>query len=203
MDKAERTKKYIIEKAAPIFNKKGYHGTSLSDLTGITKLTKGSIYGNFDNKDDIAINCFLFNVETITSEIKAKMAVARNPIEKLFVFPNVYRRIYKSVIENGGCPIANTLIEADDTHPLLSNLAIDVIHNLECSIVSIINEGKASGEIIKTVDPLKTAQILITLFEGGIVLAKATGKDSFMIGAIEQVERIIESVRISFANCNN
>ncbi|MCX8129518.1 MAG: TetR/AcrR family transcriptional regulator [Clostridia bacterium] len=194
MDKAERTKKYIIEKASPIFNRRGYHGTSLSDLTEATKLTKGSIYGNFDNKDDLAINCFLFNVDKITDEIKSKIAAIKNPIEKLYVFPNVYRRIYKSILDNGGCPIANTLIEADDTHPLLNNLAIDVIHGLECNIASIIEEGKASGEIIETVKSQKTAQVIITLFEGGIILAKATGKDSFIIGAIEQVESIIGSL---------
>jgi TetR/AcrR family transcriptional regulator, transcriptional repressor for nem operon len=195
MDKAERTKKYIVEKASPIFNKKGYHGTSLSDLTDATKLTKGSIYGNFDDKDDIAINCFLFNVDKIICEIKSKMAGIKNPIEKLHVFPNVYRRIYQSVIENGGCPIANTLIEADDTHPLLNNLAMNVINGLECNLVNIIDEGKASGEIIETVEPLKIAQIIITLFEGGIILSKATGKDSFIISAIEQVENIIKSMR--------
>lgn len=195
MDKAEKTKKYIIEKAAPIFNKKGYHGTSLADLTKATKLTKGSIYGNFDNKDDVAINCFLFNVNKIISEIKSRMVEIQNPIEKLLVYPHVYKNIYKSVIENGGCPVANTFIEADDTHPLLYKLAMDVIDRLESNIISIIDEGKACGKIIDTTSSMKTAQIIITLFEGGIILTKATGKDSFIISAIEQVEILIESIK--------
>lgn len=45
--KSERTRQFIIEKVAPIFNRKGYAGTSLSDLTEATGLTKGAIYGNF------------------------------------------------------------------------------------------------------------------------------------------------------------
>ncbi len=53
--KAERTRKFIVERTAPIFNMKGYSGTSLTDLTAATGLTKGSIYGNFENKDDVAI----------------------------------------------------------------------------------------------------------------------------------------------------
>ncbi|MBL7756118.1 MAG: TetR family transcriptional regulator, partial [Chitinophagaceae bacterium] len=47
--KAERTRQHIIEKAAPFFNKKGYADTSLSDITAATGLTKGAIYGNFEN----------------------------------------------------------------------------------------------------------------------------------------------------------
>jgi TetR/AcrR family transcriptional repressor of nem operon len=37
---------------------KGYSGTSMSDITAATGLTKGSIYGNFENKDEVAIAAF-------------------------------------------------------------------------------------------------------------------------------------------------
>jgi AcrR family transcriptional regulator len=43
VSKSERTKQYIIEKTAPVFNEKGYAGTSLTDLENATGLTKGSI----------------------------------------------------------------------------------------------------------------------------------------------------------------
>ncbi len=33
MSKAEKTKAFIIEKSAPIFNIKGYAGTSLKDIS--------------------------------------------------------------------------------------------------------------------------------------------------------------------------
>ncbi len=58
MNKAERTKQFIIEQTASIFNKKGYAGTSLQDITAATSLTKGSIYGNFGGKDDVALAVF-------------------------------------------------------------------------------------------------------------------------------------------------
>ncbi|MCP2807331.1 TetR family transcriptional regulator, partial [Salmonella enterica subsp. enterica serovar Typhimurium] len=61
--KAERTRQYIIDKAAPIFNKKGYAGTSLNDLIEATGLTKGAIYGNFENKDEIALEAFDYNLK--------------------------------------------------------------------------------------------------------------------------------------------
>ncbi|HEV8130883.1 MAG TPA: TetR/AcrR family transcriptional regulator, partial [Acidobacteriota bacterium] len=32
MTKGEQTRRQIVEKAAPLFNRKGYEGTSLSDL---------------------------------------------------------------------------------------------------------------------------------------------------------------------------
>ena len=51
MGKAEETRQYIIEKSALIFNKQGYAGTSINDITDAVNMTKGAIYGNFENKE--------------------------------------------------------------------------------------------------------------------------------------------------------
>ncbi|MGW8959428.1 TetR/AcrR family transcriptional regulator [Paenibacillus sp. NPDC055715] len=194
-NKAEKTKAYIIKKTSPIFNKKGYYGTSLSDITNATKLTKGSIYGNFKDKDDVAVNCFLFNVNNITDEIYNNMQGAKNSLEKLLFFPKIYRKMYKDIIANGGCPIANTLIESDDTHPMLLKLAIDTLHGLENYLVSIIEEGILYGEFIETTESHKTVQTIITLCEGGMILTKSTKKESYLINAIETIEEIIYSLK--------
>jgi AcrR family transcriptional regulator len=61
MSKAEKTKQFIIEKTASLFNTKGYTSTSLSDITKATGLTKGSIYGNFENRDKVALEVYQFN----------------------------------------------------------------------------------------------------------------------------------------------
>ena len=42
LTKSDKTRRFIIEKTAPVFNKNGVAGTSLSDLTSATGLTKGS-----------------------------------------------------------------------------------------------------------------------------------------------------------------
>ena len=63
--KAEQTTRFIISTVAPIFNKNGYYGTSMSDITAATGLTKGAIYGNFKNKEDLAFAAFEFNVDLI------------------------------------------------------------------------------------------------------------------------------------------
>lgn len=55
MTKAERTKKFIIEQAAPIYNEKGVAGTNVDDVLDATKLTKGAIYSHFKNKDDLSM----------------------------------------------------------------------------------------------------------------------------------------------------
>jgi AcrR family transcriptional regulator len=46
-NKGERTRSYIIERSAPLFNRQGYAGTSLKDIMEATGLEKGGIYNHF------------------------------------------------------------------------------------------------------------------------------------------------------------
>src|SRR5215204_2574009 len=71
VSKADQTKAFIIEKTAPLFNTKGYEGTSMSDIEAATGLTKGSIYGNFTNKDEVALAVFDFNLQKIDNIIRS------------------------------------------------------------------------------------------------------------------------------------
>ena len=58
MTKGENTRREIVEKAAPLFNQKGFEGTSLSDLMRVTGLQKGGIYRHFSSKEELAGEAF-------------------------------------------------------------------------------------------------------------------------------------------------
>src|SRR5580693_231420 len=58
MRKGEQTRQEIIQKAAPIFNQKGFDGAALSDLMRATGLEKGGIYRHFDSKQELAAEAF-------------------------------------------------------------------------------------------------------------------------------------------------
>jgi TetR/AcrR family transcriptional repressor of nem operon len=194
LSKAERTKRYIIEKSAPIFNKKGYAGTSLSDLTQATGLTKGSIYGNFKNKDEVAVCAFNHNLEFIIQSLATEIDRAETYVEKLLAYTRVYRRNIKAMQAIGGCPILNTVIDADNTNDTLRALAVDTIFNWKRAITGLVRKGKAAGEIKDGTDETVVAENIICLIEGGNAMTKATGETSYIRNAINQTETIIHSI---------
>ena len=71
--KAERTTAFIIKTVAPVFNKHGYVGTSMSDLTHATGLTKGALYGNFENKEALAVAAFEYNSNKLLQAIDSEL----------------------------------------------------------------------------------------------------------------------------------
>src|SRR5512136_605263 len=47
------TSRRILTQAMKIFLRKGYHGTSIDDITRAAKLTKGALYWHFKGKEDL------------------------------------------------------------------------------------------------------------------------------------------------------
>ncbi len=195
MGKAEQTKKMIIEKAAPIFNKKGYAGTSISDLTESTGLTKGAIYGNFGNKNEIALAAFDFNVNKIITELKLEINKADNSINKLLAISNYYLTNYNEIYKRGGCPIINAAVDTDDINASLNRKVKEKIELLRKTIIQIIKEGILQKEIITSTNPDLFATIIISLIEGGNLLSKTSGNMEYLINSMKQIETLIMDIQ--------
>lgn len=176
MSKAEKTKQFIIEKTAPIFNTKGYSGTSMSDITEATGLTKGSVYGNFENKDEVAIAAFKFNIKKLQDTFAAEIDKQKTFKDKLLVYPRLYSNYYDLKVTPGGCPILNTATEADDTHPILKKNVERVLLWWKEKLIYFIEQGIATGEFkAKNIDAERTALTFIAIIEGAVMIAKITG----------------------------
>ncbi|QRQ99860.1 TetR/AcrR family transcriptional regulator [Dyadobacter sandarakinus] len=193
--KAGRTRDFIIEKTADIFNRQGFAGTSLSDLTKATGLTKGSIYGNFENKEEVALAVFEYNRVRIYKYIQDEMAGAATFHDKLMVYGKVYRRVIEATGNMGGCPILNTAIEADDTNPLLKQGAAKAVISWQQALISIINSGMGAGEFRQDTAAADLAISIIALIEGAVMIAKVTDDLSRMDQVLGTVERLIAGIR--------
>ncbi|MEW6196898.1 MAG: TetR/AcrR family transcriptional regulator [Bacteroidota bacterium] len=191
ISKAERTRQFIIEKAAPIFNKKGYTGSSLSELVKETGLTKGAIYGNFKNKDEIAAAAFEFNLARIREVIELSNVDEENAVKKLLRIPEFYRKKARELGASGGCPILNTAVEADDNNSLLYKHVRQTVSHWTSNIEKIINEGKTKKQIRDDVSATELAVVIISLIEGGIMLTMIMNEATQLMTALDKVESLI------------
>jgi TetR/AcrR family transcriptional regulator, transcriptional repressor for nem operon len=196
LSKAERTKQFIIEKAATVFNEKGYAGTSMSDLTMATGLTKGSIYGNFENKDDIALAAFDHNFQLVTTYIKQQMETRHSIVEKLLVYPEIYRRFWEFPFLQAGCPVANTAIEADDTHPALKTKAAFALQFWRNAVEYRLKTGIENGEIKPDTNTTEFVAVLTSVIQGSVLQAKVSGNRMYLNASMNFLERMINDLSV-------
>lgn len=188
MSKAEKTRQFIIEKTATLFNTKGYFSTSLSDITGATGLTKGSIYGNFENKNEVAIEVYKYNSGVLRKNLSKSFSDEFPTMtDKLYAFVSFYRKNWKFVFQSGGCPLMNAATESDDTFPELKNQVKRSFEVWIKTISDIITTGQESGEFRKDINPDDYASLFIILLEGGILLSKTTGNEKHLNLALDKI----------------
>jgi AcrR family transcriptional regulator len=191
MKKSQRTKRYIIEKTAEIFNKKGFIGTSLTDLTTATNLTKGSIYGNFRDKEDVAISAFNFNYQNLIKKFATRLSHEDGAIGKLNAFLDVYEESFQELMQLGGCPILNNAVDSDDTNERLRHLSVKAFKDWNHNIASIIRKGVADKEIYASINADSYADLFLVNIEGGLLLAKSTGERHYFDHAIRHLRTIV------------
>lgn len=193
MTKAERTKRFIVEQVSPIFNKKGVYGTSLSDMTEATGLTKGAIYGNFKDKDSLAMACFDYNLRFLQKGLYKSLAKQGTAVDKLKALIEFYKEHFDQVAENGGCPLMNSAIEADDAYPLLNERVQNTLALWRKEVIGIILHSQENYEVERNAKAEDLAHTFIALMEGSIMIAKTMNDDAFFHQGMEVLERIVEN----------
>jgi TetR/AcrR family transcriptional repressor of nem operon len=174
MTKGEHTRKRILEAAAPIFNQRGYDGSSLSDLMEATGLKKGGIYRHFSSKQELAAEAFdyawtawqarVFRLDEKASSIDTLKQLIANFVK------------YRSSVP-GGCPLLNTAVDADDGNSVLRTRAAAALRSWLGQVQSIIEQAKERGETRRAVDSGMVATLIVASLEGALMMSRLQRSD--------------------------
>jgi AcrR family transcriptional regulator len=178
--KGERTRQRIVELAAPVFNRQGYVGASMRDLISATGLEKGGIYNHFGSKEQLALEAYDFAMNRVEAHLARSQDGITDPIERLTRMIEAFALSARRPAIEGGCPIMNTAIEADDTHPDLRNRARESMTRWHRLVGRIVKDGKSAGLLKDDIDPYALASTLTGALEGALMLSRLYDDPSHM-----------------------
>jgi TetR/AcrR family transcriptional repressor of nem operon len=171
MSKGEDTRREIVAKAAPLFNQKGFEGTSLSDLMRVTGLQKGGIYRHFSSKEELAGEAFDYAWQKAVERRLEGVDEAVDAVERLSKMIDNFVDIRTGLVA-GGCPLMNTAVEADDGNPVLRARAHGALQGWMSRLTKAAADGIAKGEINPRVDPKALGQLIISTLEGALLISR-------------------------------
>jgi AcrR family transcriptional regulator len=196
MSKAGRTRQYIIDKSAPVFNTQGFAGTSLKDLTKATGLTKGALYGNFRDKEEIAGAVFHYSMDKVREAACMKMGKAEKYRDKLLSLLDFYALyVFNSPIP-GGCPIMNNAVEADDYHSFIRKAVVAEMRKTTTFISDLLEQGINGGEFRADIKPKDLALLFFCSIEGAIVVSRVSSSDLAMKLVVSHCRSMVEQICI-------
>ena len=171
MTKGEDTRREIVEKAATLFNQKGFEGTSLSDLMRVTGLQKGGIYRHFSSKEELAGEAFDYAWKKAVERRLEGLDEAADAVERLKKMIDNFVDIRTGLVP-GGCPMMNTAIEADDGNPALRARARGALQGWMARLTKATEDGIARSEIDSRVDAKALGQLIISTLEGALLISR-------------------------------
>ena len=190
--KAERTRQFIIEKAAPIINRKGMAGTSMSDIMDATHLAKGCLYGNFENKEEICLEAFQFLVRKFVTGAEQRMKKYNSAKDKLFAFLDYYSDD-RFRIENGGCPLLNFGVEADDTNPKIREEVRLAITGTQTNLKRLIEAGIEAGDFRPDISPEAMAVKIHIMLEGAALVSRIQNRSDVFDLVVQSIKKELNS----------
>jgi TetR/AcrR family transcriptional regulator, transcriptional repressor for nem operon len=194
MSKGERTRRRIVERSAPIFNTRGYSGTSVGEVAREAELEKAGIYNHFSGKEDLALAAFDFSTGIMRRRFEKALEGEEGVLVRLLAIVDEFGRLIEDPPVAGGCAMLNTAVESDDAYPVLKERAAWVATDWLRLVGGLVKEGVASGELKADADPRETATVVVATLEGALMLGKLLDDPEHLRRAERHVTRYLRSL---------
>ena len=192
LSKSERTKQFILETAAPIFNQKGISGASIDDVLDAAKVTKGCLYGHFESKEDLSLQVIDFLLENNNKKILTTISKGKTAKAKVFAFLDFYKDPLNTHVA-GGCPLFNVAVESDDNFPEIKKRVATALRQGQELFTRILQKGIDNGEFSNQLDAAAYAFKAMAAVEGALVLCRAMSTAKPMHGLIKSLKAELDS----------
>lgn len=174
-----------LDKALIAFTERGYHATSISDLTEAMGLTAGSVYKAFKDKRGIFLAAFDRYRSLGRAKLQLQIAkgeTGRDKVRQLLVY---YVNLSHGDTGRDGCLVvsgANDLALLDEEAAARISAAFSSDQDL---IAELICLGQSDGSISAAIDPSATALTLLCLTKGVRIIGKTGRKHAEMIAVTD------------------
>jgi AcrR family transcriptional regulator len=161
----QQTREYLLQAAAQVFAERGFYAATLDEVAAAAGFTKGAVYSNFKNKEDL----FLALLE---DSYAREMTALRATIDGSDIPPEARIGDFVSLIggELDRVPNMGALYLEFHLYALRNPAARARMNELEQedirAIAEILEVERAQRGIEVEVSPEQTARIIVALFRG-------------------------------------
>ncbi len=191
------TKKSIIEASSSLFARRGYHGTSISQIAEATGLTKGALYWYFKGKEDL----FLAVLETIREKwqqaVLDRVEGCQGTVEKL---EQLFDATSELVASEGTPYSMHLFLISAGAQPEMREFE-DAIRSAYAGYVKLISEtiklGQEDGEIRRDIDAESAAVGVVGCLEGIVLQARLHSAATIAAAIAEMKRQFMRSLCVS------
>lgn len=170
-ERAGQTRRHILDVASRLFAEKGYAATSLNEIIGATRFTKGAFYFHFASKEALAHEVFRYKADEWTERVLFAAAQDAPAIDQIMAVAIALCDLHEEGDPAVGA-IHRLAAESTDDPVLASNVA-SLFRMWIDAIASLIRRAQEEGDVRADVDPVAAAEAAVSGFVGIEQVAQA------------------------------
>lgn len=157
-----------------VFRQKGYHATSINDLSEAMNLSAGSIYKAFKDKRSLFLLVFERYLSLRNADLHRRLAPCVSGREKITELLQFYLDSARATEGRHGCLVVASAIALQTLDEALAQRIGQVIQRNQHFLVSLLELGQQDGSIDNTLDSEAAAGLILCIAFG----MRVTGKVS-------------------------
>jgi TetR/AcrR family transcriptional regulator, transcriptional repressor for nem operon len=164
----------ILKTAFKLFCRKGFKGVSVEDVADAAGMKKANVFHYYPNKETLGLAVFESGSQFMKEQFSSFLAKGKgDPIRAV---ESLFDNMICAMTDNccaGGCFIGNTAQEMSDENETLRQKIAHHLQDWMREIKDMLARHRVSGYFRPTLDPEATAQSILSLYEGSILISKA------------------------------
>ncbi len=152
----------IVAAAVDCFLRKGFHQTSMRDISSGAGVSLGNLYNHFENKEALVFAIAEAEAAELT-EASLLLAATGNAIEVVAGFAAQY---LQAAAADGGAALMVEIAAEAGRNPRVAARFLDNRRALAAALAACLARGIEAGEVDATLDTAEAAELVIDLVEG-------------------------------------
>ncbi len=153
---------------------KGYSATSIDEICGSAKITKGGCFHYFESKEALGKAVLERYASHMFEVVRgAPFTKKSDPLQRVYGYVDFLIQRSKSPDLRNGCIIGNFAQMLSESHPEIGSLCAEYFGWWSDAFKADLDKTKARYAPKTRLDTKDLADLLISIFEGSLMLAKS------------------------------
>jgi AcrR family transcriptional regulator len=164
----EMTRRHLMDAAAAVFARDGFHGASLDDVAATAGFTKGAVYSNFTSKEDLFLAVFEDRYVRERDEMQRVLTEEEQPYElggETEVFQRVREVIERTWDDEWTALYLEFVLYAQRNEEAARKLA-EIVQRQRAVTTAMLDEAYKSIDHVPDTPVEVLATVSIALFDG-------------------------------------
>lgn len=161
-----------LDKAMIVFRQKGFHASSIADLSDAMDLTAGSIYKAFQDKQTLFLRVFERYTSLRHTELSQRLSAFSTGREQLAELLRFYFDSACTLEGRRGCLVVGSMNELQVLDTEVSALVYQAVMRNKKNLITLMLRGQQDGSVSAQLNPEAAAELMLCILFGIRVVGK-------------------------------